>query len=165
MIRSTLQLQGLHQLTLHWRIIYTSTSRTASSRWTSVNTLRAKWWICSSAGRRYRYFRFNQFLSKLSYACMHACRYSINGDHWVTSSSIGGEVTLYDSRFKGNVSASLSQQQCTAVWLLTLKCMCQPFSSRQETTAGVFAVAFALHALLPGDKIETLEFDQSKMRQ
>jgi SNF2 family DNA or RNA helicase len=35
----------------------------------------------------------------------------INGDHWVTSASIGGKVAVYDSRFKGDdLSLTLTHQ-------------------------------------------------------
>ena len=34
----------------------------------------------------------------------------IDGDHWVTSSSIGGEVSLFDSNFRGDPSSFLTHQ-------------------------------------------------------
>ena len=85
-------------------------------------------------------------------------------------------MTLYDSRFKGNLSASLSHQLSLVYRSLVVEKedgqavdphikVYVPAIQQQigDNDCGVFAVAFALHALL-GDKIETIEFDQSKMR-
>ena len=100
-------------------------------------------------------------------------KHYIDGNHWVTSSSIGGEVTLYDSNFKGDLSASLSHQLSLVYSSLIVKeedseevdphiKVYVPTIQQQsgDNDCGVIAVAYALL----DDKIETLRFDQSKMR-
>ena len=92
----------------------------------------------------------------------------------VTSSSIGNEVVIYDSRYSGSeLSSSLTHQ---------LAIICRTWS--EETEEGeivlnvdvdnvqqqvgvndcrLFAIAFAVHAAL-GESVDRLSFDQSKMR-
>ena len=78
--------------------------------------------------------------------------------HWVTSTSIGREVRIYDSKFKwGKLSASLQIQLatvyelCTEVspdgdhTLLPVK-MASVQQQRGYTSCGLFAIAFAFHA-------------------
>ena len=85
-------------------------------------------------------------------------------------------MTLYDSKFKVDLSASLSHQLSLVYRSLIVKeedgeevdphiKVYVPAIQQQtgDNDCGVFAVAYAFHALL-GDNIETLEFDQSKMR-
>ena len=100
----------------------------------------------------------------------------IIGNHWVMSSNIGQEVTVYGSMFTGgDLSSSLTH-------LLAL--MYRPLITKEDgeevdahlvvhippvqqqnglADCGVFAIAFALHTAL-GHKVPDLEFDQSKMR-
>ena len=96
----------------------------------------------------------------------------INGDHWVTSASIGREVTVYDSRFKGGgLSSSLTHQLASLYRpLVTLEedgvevdphlvVYVPPVQQQSGTNdCGAFAIAFAVHLLL-GDKLEAAEFD------
>jgi len=101
----------------------------------------------------------------------------VNGDHWVTSTSIGQEVAVYDSKFSGgDLSSSLTHQLALIYRLLITKkedgeevdAYLQvhiPAIQQQSGLAdcGVFAIAFALHTAL-GHRVPDLEFDQAKMR-
>ena len=101
----------------------------------------------------------------------------VNQNHWVTSSSIRQQVTVYDSRFSGgDLSSSLTHQ---------LALIYRPLIVREEdgeevdahldvnippvqqqsglADCGVFAIAFALHTAL-GHRVPHLEFQQGKMR-
>ena len=97
----------------------------------------------------------------------------ISGNHWITSSSIGLEIKVYDSKFSGSeLSSSLTHQLAEVYKTLktqeddvtSLAVQIPPVQQQNGSNdCGLFAIAFALHAAL-GDNVEELEFDQSKMR-
>ena len=100
--------------------------------------------------------------------------------HWVTSSSIGGNLAVYDSKFKGgDLSSSLTHQLALIYRLLAerededgdeidppILTVELPYVQQQKgiTDCGLFAIAFAVH-LAFGDDVSKLTFDQSQMRQ
>lgn len=97
----------------------------------------------------------------------------IDDNHWVTSSSIGNEVAIYDSKFVGgNLSPSLTRQLALlyrtwseenergVVLSVVVPNVQQQFGVND---CGLFAIAFAVHAAL-GQNVENLEFDQAQMR-
>ena len=100
--------------------------------------------------------------------------------HWVTSSSTGGKLAVYDSKFTGgDLSSSLTYQLASIYRLLAerededgddidppILTVEIPYVQQQKGIAdcGLFAVAFAVH-LAFGDDVSKLTFDQSKMRQ
>ena len=100
----------------------------------------------------------------------------VSDSHWVTSSSLGGKVNVYDSRkYKGHLSSTLTHQLCQVYRTLiehrkgkqnAYLAVHIPQVQRQSGSndCGVFAIAFALHAAL-GQCIGELTFDQSKMRK
>jgi len=100
----------------------------------------------------------------------------VAGNHCVTSSSFGREVTVYDSKFNGKLHPSLTHQLARIH-----KCLAITMDEDNESTdpelvvkvtkvqqqlaisdCGVFAIAFALHVAL-GDNLQII-FDQSQMR-
>ena len=101
----------------------------------------------------------------------------INRNNWVTSSSIGQEVNVYDSRFSGgDLSSSLTHQLVLIYRLLFTKeedgeevdayiDVHIPPVQQQSGWAdcAVFAIPFAMHTAL-GHREPDLEFDQAKMR-
>ena len=98
--------------------------------------------------------------------------------HWVTSCSIGGNIQLYDSRFKGgNLSSSLQVQLAQIYKTCITKEEDEedgykfleinaPAVQLQQGVkdCGVFAIAFAYHAAR-GDNLSNIKFQQEKMRQ
>ena len=64
------------------------------------------------------------------------------------------------------MSSSLTHQLSSIYWTLVIDEEDGEEVQQQsgENDCGVFAIAFALHVLL-GDKLETVEFDQSQMKQ
>ncbi len=99
----------------------------------------------------------------------------INGDHWVLSTTIGGEVAIVDSKYSHKLTLSFthqlaqiyrkyldSQEDTGCETLLSLRI---PRVQQQSggSDCGIFAIAFAVH-LLRGDNIEDIDFDQEKMR-
>ena len=101
----------------------------------------------------------------------------INGDHWVTSCYIGNEVTVYNSKFSGGVLSSSLTHQLALIYrsLVVIEedgeevdphivVHIPPVQQQDgDDDCGVFAIAFALHAIL-GDDLKNVEFDQSQMR-
>ena len=101
----------------------------------------------------------------------------INGDHWVTSCCIGNEVTVYNSKFSGGVLSSSLTHQLALIYrsLVVIEedgeevdphivVHIPPVQQQDgDDDCGVFAIAFALHAIL-GDDLKNVEFDQSQMR-
>ena len=95
--------------------------------------------------------------------------------HWVTSTSIGCEVHVYDSKFKGGKLSASLQIQLASVYKLctevspdgdhTLLPVKMPSVQQQRgyTSCGLFAIAFAFHAAR-GDDLTQIEFHQDKMR-
>ena len=97
---------------------------------------------------------------------------------WITSCSIGGEITVFDSRFTGgDLSSSLTHQLSSIYRTLVineedgeevdpyLQVFIPPVQQQSgDNDCGVFVIIFAVHVLL-GNKLETVEFDQSQMRQ
>ena len=101
----------------------------------------------------------------------------VSGNHWVTSSSLNQEVTVYDSRLqRGKLSSTFTHQLCQ-IYRTLIKAEIQssekagnlivhlPVIQRQTggSDCGLFAIAFALHAAL-GHCVSDLEFNQLKMR-
>ena len=100
---------------------------------------------------------------------IHYCKH-----HWVTSSSIGEHVVVYDSK---NVRRKLHDSLTVQLALIYRSAISHgkkgpalqihiPSVMQQDgaNDCGLFAIAFALHAAL-GDKVEELEFDQCAMRK
>ena len=102
----------------------------------------------------------------------------VAGNHWVVSSSIGHQVTLFDSNYKGQLDPSLTEQ--LAVFYKSLAdavdeegdelyppmiVVHTPHIQQQtgSNDCGLFAIAFALHTAL-GHDLETVLFTQSEMR-
>ena len=99
------------------------------------------------------------------------------GNHWVTSSSIGGIVSVYDSKFYRNLSNSLQCQLVTIYKLMITReedgevvdphiAVRIPNIPQQQGVAdcGVYAIAYAFHAAR-GDDLEEMTFDQATMRE
>ena len=100
----------------------------------------------------------------------------VSGNHWVTSSSLGHEVVVYDSKLRrGKLNSTLTHQLCLIYRTLikveinssdeTGHLIVQfPCTQKQKggSDCGVFAIAFAFHAAM-GDNISGLQFDQLKM--
>ena len=95
-----------------------------------------------------------------------------DNNHWVTSSSIGNEVAIYDSMFTGDRSSSLTHQLALLYRTLSeedegdvVLHVVVPNVQQQlgGNDCGLFAIAFAVHAAL-GESVEKLEFDQAQMR-
>ena len=100
--------------------------------------------------------------------------------HWVTSSSIGQDVAVYDSKFLGGSLSSSLTHQLALIYRLLVKTEDEdgdeidtptllidvPYAQQQngDSDCGLFAIAFAVHLAL-GDDVAGLNFDQSKMRQ
>lgn len=108
--------------------------------------------------------------------------------HWVTSSSIGQQVAVYDSKFSGGpLSTSLTRQLAMIYRAVAVDddgddnddddddVLCGhfnlsveiPYYTQQQkggTDCGVFAIAFAVLFAL-GDDVSTVQFDQPRMRQ
>ena len=94
----------------------------------------------------------------------------------MASSSIGGEVQLFDSKYKGELSCSI-QNQLALIYrtLITQEEEGEQVDphikihvpavqqQRGRDDCGIFAIAFALHSLL-GDQLLEIEFDQGRMR-
>lgn len=101
-----------------------------------------------------------------------------NGDnHWVVSSSLGGDVSLYDSNYHGDLVPSLTHQLARMyrgyVQLededgegMAELCISIPQVQQQlgGYDCGLFAVAFALHIAM-NDIPEQMVFEQTVMRQ
>ena len=92
------------------------------------------------------------------------------GNHWVTSSSVGGSLAVYDSVFSGKLSTSLQCQLATIYKLMILReedgevvdphiQVHVPNLPQQQGVAdcGVYAIAYAFHAAR-GDSLEDIEF-------
>ena len=98
----------------------------------------------------------------------------VSGNHWVTSSSLGHEVVVYDSKLRrGKLNSTLTHQLCLIyrtlikVEINTGHLIVQfPYTPKQKggSDCGVFAIAFAFHAAM-GDNISGFQFDQLKMRR
>ena len=99
------------------------------------------------------------------------------GNHWVTSTSIGGNITVYDSYYSYKLSTPLCHQLALLYKLLVITeeddervdphlLVDVPNIKQQHgtTDCGAFAIAYAYHASL-GDDLSTIMFDQKKMRQ
>ena len=99
--------------------------------------------------------------------------------HWVTSCSIGGDIQLYDSRFKGGDLSSSLQVQLAQIYTTCitkekgeeedvykfLQIEVPAVQMQQgETDCGLFVIAFAYHAAR-GDDLSKIKFHQEKMRQ
>jgi hypothetical protein len=100
------------------------------------------------------------------------------GNHWVTSSSLGSKVTVYDSNFVGKALSKPLTHQLTCLYKLkiqndkdehnhssnTLRVEV-PYVQQQEgiTDCGLFAIAYAYHSA-KGNEVASLNFDQSQMR-
>ena len=99
--------------------------------------------------------------------------------HWVTSSSLGLEVAVYDSKFGGMGLSPLLTPQLASLYKLKIGndedgdesdpatlTVEVPYVQQQEgyTDCGLFAIAFAVHLAL-GDEVTALNFEQSLMRQ
>ena len=99
----------------------------------------------------------------------------VSDSHWVTSSSLGGKVTVYDCRkYNGHLSSTITHQLCQVYRTMIEEsddnqnaylAVHIPQVQRQcgSNDCGVFAIAFALHAAL-GHCVGDITFDQSKMR-
>ena len=98
------------------------------------------------------------------------------GNHWVTSSSVGGSLAVYDSMFSGKLSTSLQCQLATIYKLMVLReedgevvdphipVHIPNLPQQGVTDCGVYAIAYAFHAA-SGDNLEEIEFQQEKMRE
>ena len=97
--------------------------------------------------------------------------------HWVTLFNIGGNIQLYDSRFKGGDFSSSLQVELMQIYKTRitkeheedgykfLKINVTAVQLQQEVKDyGVFAIAFACHAAR-GDNLSNIKFQQKKMRQ
>jgi len=100
--------------------------------------------------------------------------------HWVTSTSIGGNVQLFDSMFKGGGLSSLLQIQLAQIYKALIK---EEDDDKEEghtykylevkvpavqgqsgvKDCGVFAIAFAYHAAR-GDDLSKMRFHQERLR-
>ena len=97
----------------------------------------------------------------------------VSESHWVTSSRLGGTVTLYDSRRVGRIlSSTLTHQLCQVYRTSICESGDKRFLAVNVATVqrqhgsddcGLFAIAFALHAAL-GQCLEETEFVQVDMR-
>ena len=101
----------------------------------------------------------------------------VAGNHWVTSSSFGREVAVYDSKFNGELHPSLTHQlarihNCLAITTdkdvesTDPELVVKVTKVQQQlgiSDCGVFAIVFALHVAL-GDNLQKIMFDQSQMR-
>lgn len=104
----------------------------------------------------------------------------VSGNHWVTSCSFGGEVSIYDSKYLGILQPSLTHQLALIYRSLVDKndsdddeeaefaelCAHIPAVQQQKggMDCGLFSIAFALHLAL-GDDLKKLIFHQDAMRQ
>ena len=98
-----------------------------------------------------------------------------NGNHWVLSTTIGGEVTVVDSNWQGHMNSSLTHQLAQIYRAhidsqeddgdVTFLSVHIPRVQQQSggSDCGLFAIAFAVH-ILGGNNIEDIEFNQGKMR-
>ena len=98
-----------------------------------------------------------------------------NGNHWVLSTTIGGEVTVVDSNWQGHMNSSLTHQLAQIYRAhidsqeddgdVTFLSVHIPRVQQQSSGSdcGLFAIAFAVH-ILRGNNIEDIEFNQGKMR-
>ena len=100
--------------------------------------------------------------------------------HWVTSSSIGGNVQVYDSMFEGGELSSSLQIQLAQIYMTLIK---EEDGNEEEGNGykylelkvpalqvqsggkdcGVFAIAFAYHAA-KGDDLRKMRFHQERLR-
>lgn len=91
---------------------------------------------------------------------------NINGGigHWVTTQYKGGLVLMYDPSYPGYISQDLNAQ-ITSLYGRHMGIL-QMAVPQQEgwNDCGVLAIAFAYHAAI-GDSMDTLQFDQKKMRE
>ena len=95
-------------------------------------------------------------------------------DHWVASSCLGGQVSVYDSSLNGKLSVELTHQlaavyklnACTDADHRSYLVVKTPAVQHQlgGKDCGVFVIAFAYHATR-GDDISSFTFDQTQMRR
>jgi len=99
-------------------------------------------------------------------------------NHWITSCSLGGEVSVYDSNYHGTLAASLTHQlACIYKDFITVKDedgeKLEPVLDvniprvQQQLGAndcGLYAIAFALHVAM-NNIPEQMIFEQSLMRK
>ncbi len=107
--------------------------------------------------------------------CESLLIHHINANHWMVSTTIGGEVTIADSKCSSDFSSCLTHQLAQVyrkyidnqvddgreTYLPVRVLRVQQQSGGSD--CGLFAIAFAVH-LLQGNNIEEIEFDQKKMR-
>ena len=96
----------------------------------------------------------------------------VNNNHWVTSACFNEEVTIYDSKYNGELPPSLTHQLAIIYKQFADNDDDETFLNlnvpnvQQQTgvdDCGLFAIAFAVHAAR-GDCVGELDFDQAKMR-
>ena len=97
-------------------------------------------------------------------------------NHWVTSTSIGGKITVCGSWYSYKLSTPLCHQLALLYKLLVITedggrvdphlVVDVPNIKQQHGTkgCGVLVIAYAYHAAL-GDNVSTIVFDQKKVRQ
>ena len=104
----------------------------------------------------------------------------LNPQHWVTSSSIGQTVAVYDSKFSGGELSSSLTHQLASIYRPLVSTEDEdgdeidpptlyvevPYVQQQSgiIDCGLFAIAFAVHLAI-GDDVSKLNFDQAQMRQ
>lgn len=96
----------------------------------------------------------------------------ISGNHWVTSSSLGSEINVYDSKYHGKLDPSLTHQLALLYRPLADyaddddygEAAFLPHVQQQVggVDCGLFAIAFAFHLAL-GDNLGKIVFDQSSI--
>ena len=89
--------------------------------------------------------------------------------HWVTTSYHNGEVRLYDSKFSGQLTASLEEQIVRiykpAVQNDSLMLTAIPVQQQSGgVDCGLYSTAFAYHAAM-GHDLGKLAFEKGRMRQ
>ena len=89
--------------------------------------------------------------------------------HWVCTALLDGDVQLFDSLAASRLTSTLEEQVDRLYGRVqedpTITLSRRPV--QQQTggaDCGIFAIAYAYHAAR-GDKVETLNFDQARMRQ
>ena len=89
--------------------------------------------------------------------------------HWIATSLIRGDVYLFDSSFNGHIDASaelhIAQMYQPLIKRNSLLVKVAPIQQQQpgSNNCGLFSIAAAYHAVR-GDDIETIAFDERKMR-
>ena len=101
----------------------------------------------------------------------------VSGSHWVTSSSVGQVLSVYDSKFKGShLTSSLTHQLCQIYKALIQinkgeeesagKLVVNVTQVQQQSGSsdcGIFAIAYALHNVL-GHSLAETKFNQAMKR-